>query len=349
MAKSKKSDSGCLSSVLRHLLCGNGIPTYPSTELHHAPIKTDEGDSLEARGKEAAASSSSDRPGIVARLMGLETLPGDPSWAPKFRKSPSHVPRSRSVNFMDYLLEIDFGRVSDTRHRRVRTSVSFRESAPSLPCQQSLQPDLLVLYLDELESKPKKEARSKLSGQEPGLGDRKPKDRRRDGAGRELKVSKLRNEPRSVSKEAQHGRKNGSQRGKLIQEKEMMAESKFTKKRKEGKAVKRVAIVPVESDGSEASSPMSVLNLDEWANEQGTSTVQGTRNSSIVISFTMLPNIKMPFTVPYRADMKHRCLTGFPDWNFLRGIAMKFCLSTKIKCLVTTNTRISLCIAPSAP
>ncbi|KAK4802797.1 hypothetical protein SAY86_001000 [Trapa natans] len=266
MAKSSSLDSGgCFSSLLRHLLCRNGMPAHPSTDPDQSSIvEKDEG------GGAVGLSSSPDRPGLVARLMGLETLPENPGLtaakAKLGRRSPNTVPRSLSVNSMDYLLEIDFLQVPVSRHRRVHTSVSFREEAPS-----HLQPDLLVMYLDELEMKPKKEPtqRAKLGRQveHPKVNNTK------------MKVQKVRNnEARRVSYkeegQQQHGRKNGkgNHRGKLIQEKEMMAESKFTKKRKEGKAIKRVSVVSVESDGSEASSPISVLNLDNWpnVNELGT-------------------------------------------------------------------------------
>ncbi|OWM81742.1 uncharacterized protein LOC116187765 [Punica granatum] len=286
MANSRKPNSGCFSSIVRHLLCRNSIPTYPSTELDHAPVQKEERDKRGSHGEEVVASSS-DRPGIVARLMGLETLPADFAWAPKFKKSPNSVPRSRSVNFMDYLLEIDLSHVPDPSHRRVRTSVSFRENVRQLPHCQSHDEDLLVLYLDDSENESKKEARakskSKSKRQESGLSNPKHMDKRRTRVGKERKVSKLGNEPKRVSKEeAQRGRRNGKQRGKLIQEKEVMAESKFTKKRREAKAAKRVTVVPIESDViSEASSPISVLDLDECVNELGTSTAQEDKDYNV--------------------------------------------------------------------
>ncbi|KAI9201009.1 hypothetical protein LWI28_016481 [Acer negundo] len=43
--------------------------------------------------------------GVVARLMGLDSLP-ETNWIP-IGKSPNSVTRSRSVNFMDYLLKFD--------------------------------------------------------------------------------------------------------------------------------------------------------------------------------------------------------------------------------------------------
>lgn len=206
----------------------NGVPTHPSLELDHASAphskkKTKSlvlADQSYKTSSPPLVSSSAQKPGIVARLMGLETLPDFTRRVdPRMKSTPGTVPRSYSVNFMDHLITgVDpLGHVTlHPHHRRVRTSVSFREVV--VPRHQSQQDDLLVLYPDELtmaDQSSKVEANSSSSscnskgsknevlraGKEFKMKkDHKLRDHKRTGCGvvggkEKVVISKLRKEP----------------------------------------------------------------------------------------------------------------------------------------------------------
>ncbi|KAL0426239.1 UNVERIFIED_CONTAM: hypothetical protein Slati_2798700 [Sesamum latifolium] len=126
MANSANATSTkCYSGILRRLLCSGSLPTYPSDQLVESSTR-ETGDQQAEKSskpaenvKQAAASS----PGVVARLMGLDSLPNTPL-APKDRTLGSFF-RSRSVNSIDFLSHFDPTRKGHHQHRRVRTSVSF--------------------------------------------------------------------------------------------------------------------------------------------------------------------------------------------------------------------------------
>ncbi|CAI9774801.1 unnamed protein product [Fraxinus pennsylvanica] len=131
MANSVDANSAkCFSGVIRRLLCGGSLPTHPSEQFAESknckevdhPLENDL-KSDEARVKAAEA------PGVVARLMGLDSLPGDIK--PKDKSLASYF-RSRSVNSIDFLAQFDVSsKLSPAKHRRVRTAVSLGE-VPSL-------------------------------------------------------------------------------------------------------------------------------------------------------------------------------------------------------------------------
>ncbi|KAL0336755.1 UNVERIFIED_CONTAM: hypothetical protein Scaly_1950600 [Sesamum calycinum] len=126
MANSANATSTkCYSGILRRLLCSGTLPTHPSDQLVDSSTR-ETGDQKAEKSlkpaenaKQAAASS----PGVVARLMGLDSLPNTPL-APKERTLGSFF-RSKSVNSIDFLSHFDPTRKGHYQHRRVRTSVSF--------------------------------------------------------------------------------------------------------------------------------------------------------------------------------------------------------------------------------
>lgn len=118
MAKSANANpNNCFSGILRRLLCSGSFPTHPSDQFGELNIKKlSEKSPKHATGaKEEAAST----PGVVARLMGLDSFPS----TPRTTTLGSYF-RSRSVNSIDFLAHFD---PIIQRHRRVRSSVSFRE------------------------------------------------------------------------------------------------------------------------------------------------------------------------------------------------------------------------------
>ena len=213
MAEPEKAKPGCFSGFLRVLLCagtGTSPPVHPSD---HVPEPDDA--ELVHSNKDAIVDDIAATPGLVARLMGLDSLPNT-NLVMK-GTTPDSVPRSKSVNFVDYLLKFDLGQANN--HRRVKTSASFRE-VPALVHRQQ-DHDLVVFHWDGNVIK-EHESRSELRKLEMGLEELKQGKkqgsknkevvRERVGVkkernqGKKKKISKLKNEPRRVPS-SKHGKK----------------------------------------------------------------------------------------------------------------------------------------------
>ncbi|CAK7343910.1 unnamed protein product [Dovyalis caffra] len=165
-AGSGSRSSGCFSGIVRLILCKGSHQTHPSDQIPE-PITTELFNHVKKDSRMGGANVEAPvctAPGVVARLMGLESLP-DTNWVPKGRGTPDSVTRSRSVNFMDYLLQLD---LAQAQHRRVRTSVSFRE-VPALINQENH--DVYVLYLDDHAEKCKKLGSKQRKSEGINLGD----------------------------------------------------------------------------------------------------------------------------------------------------------------------------------
>ncbi|KAE9603116.1 hypothetical protein Lalb_Chr12g0207011 [Lupinus albus] len=121
MAKADKANSGCFSGFLQVLLChGNGT----SPPMHRSDnVTTSEKTELVQLKKDTMVDEYAATHGVVARLMGLDSLPKT-NFSTKGATHDS-VPRSRSVNFVDYLLDFDINQSNN--HHRSKTSTSFRE------------------------------------------------------------------------------------------------------------------------------------------------------------------------------------------------------------------------------
>ncbi|KAG5042357.1 hypothetical protein JHK87_006272 [Glycine soja] len=215
MAKPQKPQPkpGCFSfsSFLRVLLCaGNG--TSPPVHPYHITESDESKNAHFTKEKMVVNDNGNDdisAPGVVARLMGLDSLP-NPKWVVKCGSGsiPDSVPRSRSVNFVDYLLEFDASHVSS--HRRVKTSTSFRE-VPSLVQNQKGNNgnNLFVFCMDgDGNMREEKEGRNEMREveelrQRKRQGSNKNKEsvsvkKERNQGKKNKKISKLKNEPRRV-------------------------------------------------------------------------------------------------------------------------------------------------------
>lgn len=305
MTSSRNASSGCFSGITRLLLCKGSLQTHPSDQITEpSPTEFDLVNINDPKSSEVEVQAPPANPGVVARLMGLDSLP-DTNWVPQARSTPDSVTRSRSVNFMDYLLELD---LKETQHRRVRTSVSFRE-VPTLLNQQNH--DCFILYLDNNIEKTSKMG-CKLRNSELRLGEMKQKNEEkstkqeiiREGAvlkkekneGNNIRISKLKDEPTRVShkqlsrfgsckgaqvssgfvspRKKQVYRKSGeTSRAKSpvkpINQKEALVESKFMKKMKNRQhAIKDLK--PGCCTSEDSSSPVSVRGLSEFSNQDET-------------------------------------------------------------------------------
>ncbi|KAK1365520.1 VARLMGL domain-containing protein [Heracleum sosnowskyi] len=132
------STKSCFSGILRRVLCTGSLPTHPSNS--DSVLESDkvilENKNIQVDGQGT--------PGVVARLMGLDSLP-DIKWIP----NDTINFRSRSVSSADYFPKFDY-LLQESQHRRVKTSVSFRET-PTFVHQQN--EDLFVLCFDETNNK----------------------------------------------------------------------------------------------------------------------------------------------------------------------------------------------------
>ncbi|KAF7825529.1 ALC-interacting protein [Senna tora] len=178
--------SGCFSSFLRLLLCASqsnhAPPLIHPSDDHHLSSHYSHSHSqtpscfFHPNKPNANSESTIPAPGLVARLMGLDSLPNTSRVSN--RVAPESVPRSRSVNFIDYLVHEE-----PASHRRARTS-SFREAPtttfPSLSFHQQNDHEIVVLLLDD----------------ENCRKQRKKKEKEEEQMKKKKKISKLKDEPR---------------------------------------------------------------------------------------------------------------------------------------------------------
>ncbi|CAL1378737.1 unnamed protein product [Linum trigynum] len=164
------NESGCFSAVVRLLLCKGHLQTHPSDPIPDPILHTNRSCFIPPKdlyfdcqhvGSDGTRIPPAAPPGIVARLMGLDSLPPattSSNWRRSSAAARHSVSRSRSVNFVDYLLHLDLSSPSpssNAQHRRVRTSASFREEI--LAAQD--HPDFFLLYLEDTNKAEKPKAR----------------------------------------------------------------------------------------------------------------------------------------------------------------------------------------------
>lgn len=149
---SKSGNTGCIAGVFRRLLCLNTLPTYPSDHHFRETVLLDENtytcSSVDFGIKSSSSSAAAEMkivgsatPNVVARLMGLESLPQidhdalltndqNNSWA---------ISRSRSMNYVDTVLK-ELHCSKQGKHRRAK---SFRETPTFLET-----PNFLILSFE---------------------------------------------------------------------------------------------------------------------------------------------------------------------------------------------------------
>ncbi|KAJ7959827.1 transcriptional regulator ATRX-like isoform X2 [Quillaja saponaria] len=115
MRNSTSATAGCLAGIFRRILCSRSLPTHPSDEIKEVDfIQSDKDKNLKAKEN---AEATTVPPGIVARLMGLDSMP-DINLGNTQRNS---ISRSRSMNSMDYLGQLD---QKLSLHRRAKSTLS---------------------------------------------------------------------------------------------------------------------------------------------------------------------------------------------------------------------------------
>ncbi|KAJ7964199.1 transcriptional regulator ATRX-like isoform X2 [Quillaja saponaria] len=120
MCTSKSTTAGCLAGIFRRILCSGSLPTHPSDEINQVGSTQCDKDQ-EFKCKENYEATNETPPGIVARLMGLDSMPGIN--LPSTKITRNLVSRSRSMSSLDHLGEWD---QKPSLHRRVKSNLSSR-------------------------------------------------------------------------------------------------------------------------------------------------------------------------------------------------------------------------------
>jgi len=142
MAKPTHAKPGCFCDFFQLLFCaenGNTSQMHPFSDPITKPYASE---TVHGHNSDDAMVNAT-KPGVVARLMGLDSLPS--TNLVSNANIPDSVPRSRSVNFVDYLLKFDTSQ--NNNHHQVKTSASFRE-VPAPFQHKSKSHDLVVFYWD---------------------------------------------------------------------------------------------------------------------------------------------------------------------------------------------------------
>ncbi|KAK1562303.1 hypothetical protein Q3G72_009817 [Acer saccharum] len=274
MSGAQNAKSGCFSSILRRILCQGSLQTHPSDQIPELINRAEFGEAKQKEPVIQAKIQTLGTPGVVARLMGLDSLP-ETNWVPT-GKSPDSVTRSRSVNFMDYLLKFDLSQAAH-QHRRVRTSVSFRE-VPTSKLHQQNNDNLFVMYLDGVNEK-KKQMGSKVKKSGVEIEDLKQKKNNKKNTTERLvvkkkeisqekinkRVSKFIDEPRrvSVKKNSKINGESGATSKKRSPVKPIINQKQVLCRRT--KAIEKIKELEAADCSSENSSPVSVLDVSDFS------------------------------------------------------------------------------------
>lgn len=117
------TNAGCLISIFRKILCSRGVPTQSSDQTRELRASNSMGSGKAQDLNAEAGAASTTTPGIVARLMGLESIAS--SEMPCSSK-PGSLSRSRSMNSMDQDCLGDCNGMQGLQ-KKVKSTLSFRE------------------------------------------------------------------------------------------------------------------------------------------------------------------------------------------------------------------------------
>ncbi|GAB4824536.1 hypothetical protein Ancab_007412 [Ancistrocladus abbreviatus] len=272
----------CLAGVLRRIFCSGSLPTYPSDQLKETdPIEVQK---LQPSFK-AEELNASATPNIVARLMGLDSMPEIDSG--KAQKNSTSITRSKSMNSADWRLEREDieEQQQKQQNRRVKTSFSFRETPNYLEIEddsfyvlsfenggeesKEFWPKGANLMMGSKEQKQRRKAerhRVKQRKERNDFGDGRVFSNEKDRMNLKIsgKVSeKIENNVNfQISRECVTSMKDSSM---PVNRKEGSAEIKVRKKKKKDNCLAD-GKMETESD-SENSSPVSVLDHGEFTSD----------------------------------------------------------------------------------
>ncbi|KAF6153664.1 hypothetical protein GIB67_027531 [Kingdonia uniflora] len=263
---SANTAAGCISGIIRRFFRGESLRTHPF-EDHRKELQPEV--KVEPLGT----------PGVVARLMGLETMP-------EKGRERSLISRSRSMNSVD---------PTERQQRRVKSSLSFRD----VPMFLQLENDEFLLLTFENEELGLKWRRSEMGSLElkQRRGDRGAKNvernhtntkKERRHSKRRLKVSDC-DEIEYLSSIPSHTEEDyrktcSPPRHKtpvnLASINEVPSKAKSAKKKRRNKKKSRSTGLKGETQcSSESSSPVSVLDLCDFLIEPRRPSSEGLRES----------------------------------------------------------------------
>ncbi|GMG98349.1 hypothetical protein Nepgr_000189 [Nepenthes gracilis] len=292
----KSTAAGCISGILRRIFCSGSLPTYPCDQIK-------ESDQIEIDKNPCFTTEKIGRsvtPNIVARLMGLDSMPDiDFDKIPKFSNS---VSRSKSMSSMDLREETE---KIERKHRRAETTFSFRQTHNDLAKEGD---DFYVLSFDNGGELGSKKAIFGVSGKGQKQGrtaERQRMEQRNEkqgfgsdrGCSNEMKGIGLKFSEK-ISRKADSSvnlrrpsQCNSSTRdfSSAITRKESSAEIKVTRTKRKKEEEKGLSGRKVDRESeSENSSPVSVLDHGEITSDPEVTTVGGGSRSRSSISRTNL-------------------------------------------------------------
>ncbi|XXG39643.1 hypothetical protein AAC387_Pa01g0553 [Persea americana] len=204
LQNSNDAAAGCLSGIFRRFLCGNLSVRY----FNHSK-ETDREDTENCQDG-VAEEKIKPSPSIVARLMGLDSMPELGSIP--LVSNPDSIGRSRSVNSINNWLE--FG-PNQRLHRRVRPTLSFREVPTFL--QEENQDFILLCFGSDGGEKPtmseSKELKSEMGFSEElkaDMGFGEVKEKKRESC--KSKAKERKKESRAEKKERGRDRRPSSRK-----------------------------------------------------------------------------------------------------------------------------------------
>ncbi|CAJ2640296.1 unnamed protein product [Trifolium pratense] len=163
MCSSKTTTTGCLTAIMRKILCSGNLPKDPSKQLTEFDstnsVLSYKDHNLHISEENAMAAAATPPPPIVARLMGLESMGEIP-----FASKPGSLSRSKSMNSMDYLGESN-GKI---HHQRVSSTLSFREP-PTFKLTEN-ESFFVLNFENEGESVKGLKSKSKSNGRKKQMG-----------------------------------------------------------------------------------------------------------------------------------------------------------------------------------
>ncbi|GMI92222.1 TON1 Recruiting Motif 31 [Hibiscus trionum] len=264
MCTSTSATAGCLSGILRRILCSTALPTHPSDHT------TEEANSVASFNKQEQldldGASSKVTPGIVARLMGLDSLPETSLL--KSQLHPNSIARSRSMNSVDY--KQDDGSIQG-KHRRVNSTLSFRD----MPAYFELENEEFFVLSFEKRSE-RKERKSKEGKSKGGSGELKQRKENKENQGEKVPEKKIKEDNEEASKSVLNvldEEKMNREMAKCREANDLCLEKKVsapngTKLRQKKKNIQHPGTQNVEPEcSSEDSSPVSVLVFDQFIND----------------------------------------------------------------------------------
>lgn len=160
MCTSRSATASCLAGILRRLFCSRSLPTHPSDPIIDTTSVLSHGKQQDFINSTDTSESAATAPGIVARLMGLESFQDD------MQVNGCSISRSRSMN------SVEVNDQKRGRYKRAKSTLSFCEMPIFLELENE---EFLVLSFEETGER--KETRSRGRKYEVGFEEFREKTR----------------------------------------------------------------------------------------------------------------------------------------------------------------------------